>query len=311
MIAFLVLVHDHPRQALALVESLRSPQARTFIHVDAKTDIGPFQQCAEAGAILIEERKNVHWGGFSQVRATLALIRAALRHEISFTHFALLSGSDYPIATADAIAGYAATQDREFIDAEPVEEGPDSLPWQRMLKYQLEGGWRGAGLRGRIIRELNAHILSRLPDRDVRAIAGPIDFYRGGAYWILTREAVEDIFSFSQKHKSIVRLLSHSVCSDETFFHTAVKAGPRAARVAGTSTYSQWLPGSSGPSVVDDGLVDIVTAPGFHLDGGGGGARPALFVRKLNGDDDHIRARLDHYRTARVLPTERLPHMEG
>jgi hypothetical protein len=311
MIAFLVLVHDNPRQALALVESLRSSHARTFIHVDAKSDISQFQECAQAGAILIEDRKGVHWGGFSQVRATLALMQQALRDGLPFTHFALLSGSDYPIATADAIAGYLAAQDREFIDAEPVLEEPDSLPWQRMLKFQLEGGWRGAGLRGRIIREVNAHILSRLPDRDVRAIAGPVPFFRGSAYWILTREAVEAIFAFSQKHKSIVRLLSHSVCSDETFFHTAVMAGPRASHVAGTSTYAQWFPGSSGPTVVDDHLVDVVTAPDFRLASGGRSARPALFVRKLNGDDDGIRKRLDHYRTTRALPMEHLPDNHG
>lgn len=311
MIAFLVLAHDNPRQALALVESLRSPHARIFIHVDAKSDIRQFQECAQAGAILIEERKGVHWGGFSQVSATLALMRHALRDRLPFTHFALLSGSDYPIATVEAIASYLAVQDREFIDAEPVVEGPDSLPWQRMLKYQLEGGWRGAGLRGRIIREVNAHILSRLPDRDVRAIAGPVSFFRGSAYWILTREAVEGIFTFTRTNKSIVRLLSHSVCSDETFFHTAVMAGPRASHVAGSSTYAQWFPGSSGPTVVDDSLVDVVTAPDFHLATGGRSARAALFVRKLNGDDAPIRKRLDHYRTTRVLPAEPLPGTPG
>src|SRR5215213_1498771 len=130
MIAFLVLVHDNPQQALALVQSLQSPHARTFIHVDAKSDIAPFHACREAGAVLIDERKSVHWGGFSQVRATLALLGHALQTGLPFTHFALLSGSDYPIASVEAMNDYLAAHDREFIDAERVEEGPESLPWQ-------------------------------------------------------------------------------------------------------------------------------------------------------------------------------------
>src|SRR6187200_2080700 len=106
MIAFLVLVHDQPQQVLALAQGLQSPRAHTFIHVDAKSDIAPFHACSQTGAVLIDERKSVHWGGFSQVRATWALLRHALRTGLPFTHFALLTGSDYPIATVEAIADY-------------------------------------------------------------------------------------------------------------------------------------------------------------------------------------------------------------
>src|SRR5690349_19353849 len=97
-IAYLILAHNTPNHLSRLVRALDSANAAFFIHVDRKSDISPFRKgLSQPNTTFLEDRVAVYWGDFSDVRATIELIKKALSHSFEPVYFVLLSGADYPL----------------------------------------------------------------------------------------------------------------------------------------------------------------------------------------------------------------------
>lgn len=87
-IAYLILAHHQANYLQKLVNFIHCDWENIFIHIDAKFDIVQFQRlipedhniCFRVGS----KRVKVNWGGFSQVTATLNLLKAALSSDIEF-----------------------------------------------------------------------------------------------------------------------------------------------------------------------------------------------------------------------------------
>ncbi len=95
-IAYLVLAHHDPIHLERLVNAINY-KARVFIHLDRKTNNVKYSHIADMNSVdFIVEREKVYWGGPSQVKAILNLMKAALKKVTleKFTHLVLLSGSD-------------------------------------------------------------------------------------------------------------------------------------------------------------------------------------------------------------------------
>src|SRR5581483_7661547 len=108
-IAYLYLVHQHPQLVRRVIDRLAGDDAAFFIHVDAKSDAAPFASLRGPKVSLLERRVPVYWGEFTQVEATLLLIREALAASERYDYFAFISGSDYPLCGRDYI--------HQFLDA--------------------------------------------------------------------------------------------------------------------------------------------------------------------------------------------------
>src|SRR3712207_9004476 len=78
-LAFLISAHTDPQQLCRLVKSLPET-AQFFIHVDAKSDIKPFQSlladCSRAH--FVAPRVDVMWGSIGVVDSQMAMIHATL-----------------------------------------------------------------------------------------------------------------------------------------------------------------------------------------------------------------------------------------
>lgn len=211
--AYLILAHHQPTQLAKLVKAISCDWAYIFIHIDAKSDILQFKQ-------LISEDKNitflkenqrikVNWGGFSQVAATLNLLRAALSSGIAFDRYCLLSGSDFPIKELSYIQTQFSSQ-REFIRIDR-ELGTSSNPKQskKVKRFyfrdypQFGGNW----LSGIVPRKLNAKI----------------KLYHGSQWWALTDEFIKYIFSFLRDNPDYIYFYKYTNASDEIFFHSIIK----------------------------------------------------------------------------------------
>lgn len=132
-VAVLVLAHD-PVPLQYLLDALDA-RFRIFIHMDAKTGLDRIAQAGlrlPAHATLITPRLAVFWGGFAMMRATLALIDAALA-EADFDRLVLLSGDTLPVRRPDALLEQLASDDRrEFIELIDVPDEPAlaHVTWQ-------------------------------------------------------------------------------------------------------------------------------------------------------------------------------------
>ena len=108
-IAFLNLCHCEPDIVARVTEKLtKEPDFDMYIHVDAKQDIRPFQMLLKDNeqTYFIEDRQKVYWGGYNAIRATFALLNAALSNERKYDYFVLLQNLDYPIRSNGDIKAF-------------------------------------------------------------------------------------------------------------------------------------------------------------------------------------------------------------
>lgn len=104
--AILVQCHKNPKQINLLLDALNDPSLDIYIHIDKKSNIGSEIKTGERIHILPDEyRVDVGWAEFSQVEATLNLMRyAAVRGE--YGHYLLCSGQDYPLVKASELSDF-------------------------------------------------------------------------------------------------------------------------------------------------------------------------------------------------------------
>ena len=126
--ACLILAHACPGQLRKLLTLLDDPRNDILIHIDAKASFGPEAlegACRFAPVHYIKPRLSVNWGGVNMMRATLALLKAAVPGHYAYYH--LLSGMDLPIKTQDEIhAFFDANPGREFLKMWPIEPQRES-----------------------------------------------------------------------------------------------------------------------------------------------------------------------------------------
>lgn len=218
-IAFLILAHADPVHLGRLCRAL-DHRSRIFVHLDAKTDIRPFlAQDLPDSVHFIEDRIRVSWAAYSQVEATLHLIRAALSCGKDFTHLVMLSGLDYPIKPVEQLLELFNRNPKQqfirFVDASETHyrvyfdhywflEANSAIPPK--LDRAIRHGF------GRAIRPF-----LRKPRP-----AGIQNIYWGSAYWALTPQCAQYILSFAGEHPDFARWARSSFAIDEHFFHTIV-----------------------------------------------------------------------------------------
>lgn len=116
--AYLIEAHKCDEMLLTLLRMLDVPWNDIFIHMDSKnTDYQPETvECRMKYAkVFHAKRHSVVWGGVSQVKAELVLLKTAVAHG-PYQHYHLISGVDLPIQTQEDIrAFFEANPDREFV----------------------------------------------------------------------------------------------------------------------------------------------------------------------------------------------------
>jgi hypothetical protein len=290
-IAFLVAAHGEPALLARLVRALRAPWAQVFVHIDAKADIGAFlHELSDIPDVtLIRERVAVHWGGWSQVEASLHLIAAALEHDPPFARFVLLSGTCYPLRSNEALRDFLFAGDTEHIGVVRMPSAEQEKPMARLTRWHFEGGDRTRGGKAACLRLLN-RIARHGPPRDAMRALDGLAAYAGNSWWALTHDTVQTVGRTMETRPGLVEFFRHSAFPDESFFHTILANTLDPARIGSSLTFADWSPGPERPQAISERhLVRL-------LDQESGGGPRFFFARKFNSGNAHL---LDLIDTAR------------
>jgi hypothetical protein len=271
-----------------------------FVHLDAKADPGAGRLRLPRHAVLIEPRVEVFWGGWSMMRATLALIGAA-RARGGFDRFVLISGDALPVLPLERLEAALLDRTREYVELVPVPDDPSLAgvaveaasarhgwvqPWRlhnpvawdhRLLNpFQREAAARHYGvaqeridwIRGdveRLVRELLAEL------RPARPFPG---FWYGTQWWALTGATIEGLAP-ELARAEVQRFFRTIQVPDEHMIQTVL--GERPALMEGRTVVG-------GPMWTDQARraagVDTLTLAGFRAAGAQGSQ--ILFARKFD-----------------------------
>ncbi|WP_427159738.1 beta-1,6-N-acetylglucosaminyltransferase [Aliinostoc sp. HNIBRCY26] len=241
-LAYLVAAHNTPNHMCRMLKALNSDHVYFFIHIDKKSDIQPYQKNLNLPNItFIQERISVYWGEFSQVQATINLIKSALSSDIKFDYLILISGSDYPLKTPSQISDFfLKNSGKEFINLVEMPNPKASKMLDRIYKYQMQT----------IIDKTYYRTLNKIINyginkiirwrRNYKKVLGDMKLYAGSSWWALSTDACHYILSYIDNHSPMVNFFKNTFFPDESFFHTIIGNSEFSENVTRNLTYTQW-----------------------------------------------------------------------
>lgn len=245
-----MLCHKNPKQINLLLKALKHPQIDVFIHVDSKNENIREDIEKSDGVYLLPKKDcvDVQWAQFSEVKATLNLLNAAISEGGGYSHYFLISGQDFPLKSIGKIVRFLnERKDENFIDCALIkrfEKRNDIyFPrmvigrriWQKILKGILvysTGRWNQT-----------FSIIKRLKPANVQ-------YYFGSQWWCLNDAMVKWIYNFLENYPEYIKLFKHSLCPDECFFQTLVMNSPFANTTKPYLHYIKWEKGKSSPKTL-------------------------------------------------------------
>jgi hypothetical protein len=289
-IAYLILAHANPRHLQRLLKALRSANAGSFVHVDAKSPLADFSDALSGDVVATTQRVPVYWGDFSQIEAILVLVRAALADPRRFDRLVLLSGADYPLRSATAIESFFQQHpDAEFLNRVALPNEPLNKPLSRLTRYEPRVG--DPALKKLLIRFLRKAGIIR--SRDYRLALGDLKPFAGSEWWALTRAAAEHVVAFADRERKVMAFFEHTVVPDESVIQTILGNSGFSAKIRRNLTYTDWLPGAPSPARMTATHLPLFRSGQGFPEGVSYGGGEMLFARKFGDDDEALVEAMD------------------
>jgi hypothetical protein len=270
-IAYLLRVHTNPGQINALVRQLLVDEgADIYIHINKDVE----QEMArhlltDPRVILVKNTVSVRWADFSQVKATLRLMRWSVASGRAYDYLCLRSGQDLLVRQ-----GYA--------ERLAADEGISYLKYESMDRQTRKTAEKAAEVRLRwpqYMRNLHA---SHSPVRILRSLSlrlygvgvrvlprnpplpATMALYRGSAWFALHAEVVAYILDFLEANPWYAETFRHTLYADEWFFHTLLLNSPFAGRICNENLlFERWHGGH--PRVLTRHDIPAIAASGAYF----------------------------------------------
>lgn len=248
------MCHGNFQILCKLLRALDDDRNDIYIHVDKKVIDCPYE-AIKASAInshlYFVNRFSVNWGGYSQIRAELALLDAAAKSYHRYYH--LISGVDFPLKSQDYIHYYFGEHNgSEFIRYDP-DIGRD-IEFQDRIRYYYffqDFIGRKRGKVAALCYIVQERMLSFQRKLNIDRLKWfPIKIYKGTNWFSITHNMA--IFLLKNK-KMIKRLCNYGLCADEIFVQTIAMQSPYRENIVNDSLrYIDWKRGKPYTFTVED-----------------------------------------------------------
>lgn len=214
--AYLIIAHHQFELLKKLIMLLDDKRNDIYIHVDKNAknfDKDLLYQAAEFSKIYFVKRVKIAWGGYSQIKCELELLKSAVKGNYQYYH--LISGVDLPIKTNDEIhAFFDENNGSEFIhfDSEEV----DKSVFDRLNIYHFLQEHR----KNRILNKLEDKFLYIQRRLKINRLKKEDLLIQKGANWFsITDKLAKYVVS---RERQIQSLFRYSICCDEVFLQTLI-----------------------------------------------------------------------------------------
>ena len=221
--AYLIMAHNNFSQLQTLISLLDDPRNDIYLHVDKRAKMfQPEAMQVHHSELVLIDRIRVNWGGHSQIKCEMHLLKAAAQKEYAYYH--LLSGLDLPLKTQEEIHSFFDSHFPENFMEFDVKAIQTGLFMHRIRTYHLFQDYfgRNTGSMMGVLRRLEEHSL-RFQKRIGLQRKQYIPAYKGANWFSITHKLVEYVLS---QEGLIKKQFYHSVCADEVFLQSVIMASP-------------------------------------------------------------------------------------
>lgn len=265
--AILIQCHKNPDQINMLLDALNNPNLDIFIHVDKKSKITSEIKKNKMIHILPDEyRVDVGWATFSQVEATLNLMKYAAEYG-EYGHFMLCSGQDYPLASAERIFTFLNEKSNanfvQLWSSKNAGENRNNYDKRTEIYYPtiVLGKAFFKRVAKRILVELTGGY-NRTWKLLKRKQLKNIDFYFGSQWICISKEFEKWIEDYLQKNPEYIKFYKHTNCPDESFFQTLLMNSPYKKTRCDYLHYIDWSLGGNSPKNLDESDIAVMLESG-------------------------------------------------
>lgn len=265
--AILVQCHKNLKQVNLLLDALDDPNLDIYVHIDKKSNIGSEIKTGKQIHILPDEyRVDVGWAVFSQVEATLNLMRyAAARGE--YGHYLLCSGQDYPLVKASELSDFLnKNADFNFVQIWASKNGGGytnnyDKRTEIYYPYSVLGNTLPKRIAKRALVELTGGY-NRTWSIFRRKQLENVDFYFGSQWVCISGEMEKWVEEYIKNHPEFIEFYRHTNCPDESFFQTLLMNSPYKDRRQDYLHYIDWSSGGNSPKNLDVSDIDRMMKSG-------------------------------------------------
>ena len=256
MQAVLILAHKNLDQVIDLCNTL-NPFFEIYVHIDNKCVITAEQKEKLKGACSFYSNKyNVKWGSYSIVRATVMLMKEALKNEENQC-FHLISGQDWPLRSPQEIYSFYENSSSIYMNyfksVDTVKSGEKLIWWTRF--YFNYDNVNRISFFGKVYHRLLIGGQRLLNINKLKKFGIKDSYIYSGEEWIdIPRDALEYALSEYEGNKELQKIFESSFCSDEMWIQTILCNSKFKQRVEkNTHRYINWKrKNGSYPAILDE-----------------------------------------------------------
>ncbi|MCH5342447.1 MAG: glycosyl transferase [Acetatifactor sp.] len=218
--AYMIMAHHRFDILEELLKDLDDARNDIFLHIDVKAKDFPteyFSGLLHRARLILVERMDIHWGGYSQIECVTKLLKAATSYGYHlYYHF--MVGVEFPLKTQNYIhdffqknAGY------EFVGFDNY----DTKFEERVRYYHIFNAYaRNNNFFQKILNKIRicGVAIHKVLKVDISK-KNNIIFKKGNANWSITHDLACYIVEHEKETEKIYR---HSFCGDELFIHTLI-----------------------------------------------------------------------------------------
>ena len=243
--AYLIMCHNNFKHLLRLVVALDDERNDIYIHVDKRAVNCPFESIgnsARKAHLFWVKRQRVYWGGVSQIRVELFLLKKATETHHSYYH--LLSGMDFPIKSQKYIHKFFKdNKGSEFIQFDNDMVNAEFIDRVRYYYFFQDLIGRNKGKFPALCYYAQEILLSIQKKLNIdRTGKYSFELYKGANWFSITHELACYLL---QNIKQIKRICKYSLCADEIFLQTFAMMSPYRNKIVNDSLrYIDWKRGN-------------------------------------------------------------------
>ena len=264
-LAFLIQCHKNAEQINQLIEALSHPDIDFYIHVDRKSRIIQQINIYKSNVIILpeEERVDVRWGTFSQVEATLNLLKHSYKKK--YAYYWLISGQDFPLISAKSITTKLSSTMGEYnfvnLFASKNNGAKKSTNFDKRNEIIFPAWLLKNDLKHRIIRRLWVEITGGYQHTFpifLRSNKNGLKYYFGSSWWCINCDFAGYILNYIKVHPEYIKFFKKASCPDESFFQTLLMNSKFAFSRREYLHYIDWSEGNSSPKTLKCSDLDKV-----------------------------------------------------
>lgn len=220
-IAYIIAAHKNSEQLKLLINKLDYKDNDLYIHIDLKNEklfyeIDDYTRKYK-NIILIKNRINVNWSGFSQVQATINSMKEIVESGINYDYISFISGQDFPIKSNEYISNFLQKNyGKEFMEYRDVDE----CDLFRLKVYNLFREYKN-------IRKTYMRVIDNILRRVQKPIIKRnnfinINLFHGSSWFTITHSCMKYILNYLDRNPEYLKDFKYTLCPDEHFFQMIV-----------------------------------------------------------------------------------------